>query len=71
MDHEQNNIQSTKQLKPEMEVDEDKYFYPEMEKVKTYELCATITPFNVKEKNPTNLQEPYHTSEAMENYMSR
>ena len=30
-----------------MEVEEDNNFYPDTETVKTHDLCATITPFNL------------------------
>ena len=33
-----------------MEIEEDRNFYPEKETVKTYELCATIIPLNMKIK---------------------
>ena len=45
------NLQSTKQVKSELEVEENKEFYPEIETVKTHELCATIFPFNTKRES--------------------
>ena len=42
------NLQSTKSVKSEMEVEEDINFYPEAERVTTHEICAIIIPFNIK-----------------------
>ena len=50
LDQDRKTIQSTKQVKPELDVEEDKDFYSDIEKLKTHELCATITPFNIKRK---------------------
>ena len=50
MDQERKNLQSTKHVKPEVEVEEDRNFYPDTESVKIHEICATIIPFNLKRK---------------------
>ena len=50
LDQERENLQSTKQVKLESEIEEDNNFYPKKEAVKTHELCATIIPFNKKIK---------------------
>ena len=50
LDQERKNLQSTKKVKPELEIEEDRYFYLDLETVKAYELCATIIPFNIKRK---------------------
>ena len=47
---ERKNLQSKKQVKPELDIGEDKYLYPEIETVKKHELCATIIPLNTKRK---------------------
>ena len=44
------NLQSTKHVKSEVEVEEDSNFYPDSETVKTHEMCATIIPFNINRK---------------------
>ena len=44
------NLQSTKHVKSEGEVDEDRNFYQDTETVKTHEICANIIPFNLKRK---------------------
>ena len=48
MDQERKNIQSTKHIKSEVGVEEDRSFYPDTESVKTHEIFATIIPFNLK-----------------------
>ena len=45
---ERKNLQSTKNVKSEVEVEKDSNFYPDAESVKTHEMCATIIPFNIK-----------------------
>ena len=50
LDQEHKNLQSKKQVKYELDIEEDKYFYPDIETVKTHELCATIIPFNINIK---------------------
>ena len=50
LDQERKNIQSKNQVKPDLEIEEDKYFYPDIETVKTHELCATIIPFYINRK---------------------
>ena len=44
------NLQSTKHVKWELEVEEDSNFYPDEETVKTHELYATIIPLNINRK---------------------
>ena len=44
------NLQSTKPVTSEVEVEEDRDFYPESETVKAHELCATIGPFSLNRK---------------------
>ena len=39
LDQERKNLQSKNQVKYELEIEEDKYFYPDIETVKTHELC--------------------------------
>ena len=48
MDQERNNFQSTKHVKSEVEVEEERDFYPDAESVKNHEICVTIIPFNLK-----------------------
>ena len=55
LDQERKNLQSTKSLKSEAEVEEDSNFYPDEESVKTYELCTTIMHFNIKRKGFSDL----------------
>ena len=55
LDQERKNLQSTKSVKSEVQFDEDRYFYPDAESVKTRELCATIIPFNIKIKSFSDL----------------
>ena len=55
MDQERKNLQSTKHVKSEVEVEEDRNYYPDSEKAKTHELCATITPLNPKRKGFSDL----------------
>ena len=50
LDQKRKNLQSTKQVKSELEVEEDKNFYPYIEAVKTHELCAKHFPLNIKRK---------------------
>ena len=50
IEQERKNLQSKKQVKYKLDIDEDKYFNPDMETVKAHELCATIIPFNAKIK---------------------
>ena len=47
MDQERKNFQYTKHVKPEVENEEDRYFYPDAEPVNTHEICATIICFNL------------------------
>ena len=47
------------------EIEEDKYFNPIMESVKTHELCVTITPFNIKKKFSVISQELYLKNQAV------
>ena len=63
-------LQSTKQVKSEVEIEEDKYFYPVMDTVKAHKVCVTIVPFNTEKKTLLTLQEPSHTNKAVESYMS-
>ena len=42
-------------VKSEVQFDEDRYFYPDAESVKTCNLCATIIPFNIKIKSFSDL----------------
>ena len=44
------NHQSTKYVKSEVEIDKYRDFYPDLETVKTHELCATIIPFDLNRK---------------------
>ena len=50
MNQNRKNFQYTNNVKPEVEVEEDKCFYPDAQIVKTHEMCATIIPFNLKRK---------------------
>ena len=50
MGQERKNLQSTKHVKSEGEVEEDRYFYPDTEILKTRDICTTIIPFNLKRK---------------------
>ena len=43
-------IQSKKHVKSEVEIEEESYFYPDAESVKTRELCPTIIYFNINGK---------------------
>ena len=45
---EQKNLQPTKQVISELEIEEDSGFDPGKDTVKIHELCATIIPFNTK-----------------------
>ena len=51
------------------EIEEDKYFHPIVESVKTHKLCVTITPFNIKKKVSVISQELYLKNQAVGNYM--
>ena len=55
MGQEHKNLQSTKQVKSELDVEEDKYFYPYIETLNTHDLFAKIIPFNIKIKGFSNL----------------
>ena len=46
MNQERKNLQSTKHAKSEGGVEEDRYLHPDVETVKTHELCEIIIPFN-------------------------
>ena len=70
LDQEWNNLQSTKQLKSELEIEEDKYFHPDIWTVNTHELCATIAPFNIKRKGFRYLTEVFPHKSIRETYMS-
>ena len=52
---ERKNLQSKKHVKSEVEVEEDRIFYPDAETVKTHELCATIIPLNINRKGFSDL----------------
>ena len=67
---EQNNLQLTKPVKTELDIQEDKYFYPIMESVKKHKVCTTIIPFNTKRKASVTSQEPYLKNQSVETYMS-
>ena len=55
LDQERKDLQYPKNIKPEMEVKEDSNIYPEEEIVTTHEICATITPLNIKRKGFSDL----------------
>ena len=55
LDQYRKNLQSTNQVKSEKEIEEDKYFYPDIEKIKTHELRATIIPFNINREGFSDL----------------
>ena len=42
-----------------MEFEEDKYFYPDAETLKTHELCVKIIPFNLKRKGFSDLTDAF------------
>ena len=42
-------------MKSKLGIEEDKYFHPILESVKTHEVCATIIPFNNKRKGFSDL----------------
>ena len=50
LDQEHKNLQLTKKVKSKLDIEEDKYFYPEIETVNTHDLCTTIIHFNTKRK---------------------
>ena len=47
LDMDQKNLQLTKQVKYELEIEEN-ILFPVMNTEKTHEVCATIIPFNTK-----------------------
>ena len=56
LDQECKNLQSTKQIKSEFYIEEDKYFYPDIDIAKRNEVYATIIQFNTNRNvfsNPT------------------
>ena len=53
------NLQSTKHVKSEVEVEEDSNFYLDAETVKTHELCATKINFNFKRDLFSDLNGPF------------
>ena len=64
MDQERKKLKSTKHIKPELEVEEDSDFHLDSESVKTHELCATTTPFNIRRKGFSDITEasPHNSS---------
>ena len=57
LDQDQNNLQLTKPdfkiispMKYELDIEEDKYFYPIMDSVKTHKVSKKIIPFNTESK---------------------
>ena len=46
LEQELKNLYSTKQVKSKLDIEEDKDLHPEMETVKTNELCVKIIPLN-------------------------
>ena len=55
LDKDLKNLQLTKQVKYELEIEEDKYFYPDIDTVKTHEFCTTIIPLNNNKKGFSGL----------------
>ena len=55
IDQELKNLQSTKIVKSEVEVEEGSDFYLDTESGNAHELCATIIPFNIKRKGFSDL----------------
>ena len=52
---ERKNLQLTNQVKYELDIEECKDFYADIEKVKKHEVCATLILFNIKRKGFSNL----------------
>ena len=50
MDQERKSLQLTKQVKSDLEPEENRDFYPDIETVNTHDLCAKIVLFNIKRK---------------------
>ena len=50
-----NNLQATKQVKSELKIEEEKYFYPDIETMKTPGFFATIVLFKIKRKGSRDL----------------
>ena len=64
------NLQYTKHVKSEVEVEEYSNFYPDSETVKTHELCATIIYFNLKRKGLSDLTSAFpHKSKIWNLYV--
>ena len=55
LEQERNNLQSKKQVRYELEIEEDKDIYPDIESVNTHGLFATVILFNIKRKAFSNL----------------
>ena len=64
LDQDRKNPHSTKEVKSELGIEEDKYFYPDIETVNTHEVCATIIPFNINRKVFIVLTGTFHIIQA-------
>ena len=54
-------------VKTELEIEEDKYFYPDTETAKTHEFCTPIIVFNIKIKGFSDLTGAYPHNSSREN----